>query len=67
MARQVLDWTAPTGRLHQLALRYRGVVTAGETGKLRAWADGRDITHEGRCGNRLIATGTSRVETPASR
>jgi acyl dehydratase len=67
MARQVLDWTGPAGRLEQLAVRYRGVVTVGETVTLRAWADGRDVTHEVRAGLRLVATGTSRVSAPERR
>jgi acyl dehydratase len=64
MATQVLDWTGPTGRLEQLAVRYRGVVAAGETVTLRAWADGPTITHHVRADERLVATGTSRVSTP---
>ena len=67
MAKQVLDWTGPTGRLDRLAVRYRGVVTAGETVTLRAWADGDEITHEVRAGERLVATGTSRVAPPEGR
>ena len=46
-----------------LAVRYRGVVTVGETVTLRAWADGDDLTQEVRAGERLVATGTSRVST----
>ena len=61
MAAQVLDWTGPSGRLDSLAVRYRGVVTVGETVTLRAWADGDDLTQQVRAGDRLVATGTSRV------
>ena len=63
MATQVLDWTGPSGRLDSLAVRYRGVVTVGETVTLRAWADGDDLTQEVRAGDRLVATGTSRVSS----
>ena len=55
MASHVLGWTGPTGRLERLAVRYRGVVTAGETVTLCAWADGGDVTHEIRAGVRLVA------------
>ena len=61
MAKHVLDWAGPTGRLDRLAVRYRGVVAAGETVTLRAWTDGAEITHDVRAGERLVATGTSRV------
>jgi acyl dehydratase len=64
MALHVLDWAGPTARLERLALRYRGVVTAGETVTLRAWAGASDITHEVRAGERLVATGTSRLSPP---
>jgi hypothetical protein len=67
MAKQVLDWTGPTGRLHQLSVRYRGVVSAGETVTLRARVDNGDVTHEVRAGQLLVATGTSRVSTPDRR
>jgi acyl dehydratase len=67
MAKQVLDWTGPRGRLQRLAVRFRGVVTAGETVTLRAWAEADEITHQVRAGERLIATGTSQVSAPVRR
>ena len=67
MARHVLDGTGLAGRLRRLALRYRGIVTAGETVTLRAWAQADEITHDVRAGDRLIATGTSHLSAPDRR